>query len=208
MRILAGWLLLFGLATPGFADVVFFSGTFAADDQVALFNIVANSPETITIQTYGYAGGTVGAMNFAAGGFAPTAFLFDGLGGVLPLTNGACGQVAADPVTGNCDDLFFQNTLGPGSYTLALAVYDNRPVDSDVADGFVQDGNPGFTCNELGASGSFCDVTTALGVSRTGDYALSISGADSATPVVPEPASGTLLLTCGAIIVLRRRRIT
>lgn len=208
MSKLAGWLLFFGLAAPGFADVVVFSGTFSADDQVALFNIVANAPETITIQTYSYAGGTVAAKTFAAGGFAPAAFLFDGLGDQIDLTAGTCAQVGTDPVTGNCDDLFFQDTLGPGAYTLALVVDDNRPVDTNVADGFVQDGNPGFTCAEFGLGGNFCDVTTALGTSRTGDYALSISGADSATAVVPEPASGILLLTCGAIIALRRRRIT
>ena len=92
MSKLAGWLLFFGLAAPGFADVVVFSGTFSADDQVALFNIVANASETITIQTYSYAGGTVAAKTFAAGGFAPTAFLFDNLGDVITLTNGTCAR--------------------------------------------------------------------------------------------------------------------
>jgi hypothetical protein len=204
MRKLAGWLLLFGLAAPGFADVMTFSGIFGADDQFALFNIVAGAPETVTIQTYGYAGGTAGGNTYAPGGFAPTGFLFDNLGGVLTLTAGTCGQVGKDPVTGNCDDLYFQDTLGPGTYTLALAVYDNNPADTDVADGFKQDGNPGFTCAEAGVSGSFCDLTTAFYTSRTGAYALSIT-----TPVaaVPEPASGILLLTCGAIIALWRRRI-
>jgi hypothetical protein len=201
---LVSCLLFFGLAAPGFADIMVFSGTFPADDHVALFNIVASAPETVTIQTYSYAGGTVGSNTFAAGGFAPTAFLFDGLGGVIGLTAGNCTQVGTDPITGNCDDLFFQDTLGPGAYTLALAVYDNSPVDTDVADGFRQDGNPGFTCAELGVGGNFCDLTTALGTSRTGNYALSIS----TMAVVPEPASGILLLTFGAIIALRRRRTT
>ena len=202
MRILAGWLLFFGLAAPGFADVAVFSGTFGADDQVALFNIVASAPETVTIQTYGYAGGSAGGNTFLPGGFAPAGFLFDNLGNVLVLSAGACGQVGKDPVTGNCDDLFFQNTLGPGTFTLALAVNDNAPLGTAVADGFRQDGNPGFTCAELGVSGSFCDLTTATGTSRTGNYALSIT----TVAAVPEPASGILLLSCGAIIVLRRRR--
>jgi hypothetical protein len=204
MRKLAGCLFLFGLAAPGFADVQIFSGTFGADDQVALFNIVASAPESVTIQTYGYAGGTAGGNTYAAGGFAPAGFLFDNLGDVLVLTAGACGQVGTDPVTGNCDDLSFQNTLGPGTYTLALAVYDNAPVDTEVADGFRQDGNPGFTCAEAGVSGGFCDLTTATGTSRTGDYALSIT----TVTAVPEPAISIPLLACGAIIALRRRRIT
>jgi hypothetical protein len=205
MRKLAGWLLFFGIAVPGFADVMTFSGTFGADDQVKLFNIVVTTPETVTIQTYGYAGGSAGGNTYLPGGFAPVGFLFDNLGDVLTLTSGTCAQVGADPVTGNCDDLYFQDTLGPGTYTLALAVDDNRPVGSNVADGFLDDGNPGFTCNELGVSGSFCDLTTATGASRTGDYALSITTPTLAA--VPEPASGILLLTGGAIFALRRRRI-
>jgi hypothetical protein len=203
MRKLAGWLLLFGLAAPGFADVAVFSGTFPADDTVKFFNIVASAPETVTIQTYSYAGGTVDSQTFLAGGFAPAGFLFDNLGNVLTLSSGTCGQVGTDPVTGNCDDLYFQDTLGPGTFTLALAVYDNAPAGTDVAAGFKQDGNPGFTCAGFGG-GSFCDLTTAVGTSRTADYALSIT----TVAAVPEPATGILLLTCGAMIALRRRRIT
>lgn len=203
MSKLASLFLVLGFAAPGFANVMIYSGIFGADDQVALIPIVASAPETVTIQTYSYAGGTVGADTFAAGGFAPVGFLFDNIGDVLVLSAGACGQVGSDPVTGNCDDLYFQNILGPGSFTLALAVDDNRPVDTIVADGFVQDGNPGFTCAEAGAGGSFCDLTTATGTSRTGAYALSIT-----TSAVPEPAGGVFLLTCGALIALRRLRTT
>jgi hypothetical protein len=111
-----------------------------------------------------------------------------------------------DPTTLNCDDLYFQDTLGPsGTFTLALAVDDNTPVDTSVADGFIQDGNPGFTCQEAGTSGSLCDLTTALGTSRTGDYAISITGADSATQLgIRESGSMLLLLSSGALIALRR----
>jgi hypothetical protein len=205
MRQLTNGILLFSLAAmPGLADL--FQGTFSADNQVALFNITANTSETVTVQTYSYAGGTVGSTVIPAGGFAPTAFLFDNLGDVLPLTNGTCGQVGQDPITGNCDDLYFQNVLTPGVYTLALAVYDNTPAGTSVAAGFVQDGNPGFTCQETGTSGSFCDVTDLLGPSRTGNYAIAITGADSVTPAgVPEPGS-MLLLISGALAGLLKRR--
>jgi hypothetical protein len=194
---------------PGFAATTLFQGVFATDDQVALFNITANTSETITIQTYGYGGGTVNSTIIPAGGFAPTAFLFDNLlGDYLQLNAGDSSQVAQDPTTGNYDDLFFQDSLGPGTYTLALAVYDNTPVDTSVADGFVDDGNPGFTCQEAGTSGNFCDLTTALGTSRTGNYAIAISGADSVTQLgVPEPSSMLLLLAGGALATLRRRLI-
>jgi len=179
------------------AATILYQGTFAADNQVATFNITANTAETITVQTYGYAGGTVNSTIVAAGGFAPTAFLFDNVGNVLTLTNGTCGQVGTDPTTLNCDDLYFQDTLGPGTYTLALAVYDNTPIDTSVTDGFVDDGNPGFTCTEAGTSGSFCDLTSILGTTRTGNYAIAITGADSVT--TPEPGS--------MLFAFRRRRV-
>jgi len=198
-RLLNG-ILLFSLAAgPAFADL--FQGTFTSDDQVAKFNITATTDETVTIETYSYAGGTVGSTVIPAGGFAPTAFLFDNVGDVETLNSGTCGQVGTDPITGNCDDLYFQDVLTPGTYTLALAVYNNTPVDTSVADGFVEDGNPGFTCAEAGTSGNFCDLTTAFGTSRTGNYAISIT-----TAPVPEPGSTLLLHTGAGLAVLLRRR--
>ena len=104
-------------AGSGFAGTVSFSGTLSQDDNVVLYDFTANSSELITIQS----------LSYKVGGFAPTAFLFDGLGDVTQLTNGTCAQVGQDPTTLNCDDLYFQDTLGPGSFVLALAVYDNRP---------------------------------------------------------------------------------
>jgi hypothetical protein len=203
-RVVTGALLFSLAVAPGFAATVLFQGTFATDDQVAVFTITANTSEAITIQTDSYAGGTVGSTIIPAGGFAPTAFLFDNLGNVLTLTNGSCGQVGADPTTGNCDDIFFEDTLGPGTFTLALAVLDNTPLGMFESDGFVDDGNPGFTCQEMGTSGRFCDVTTALGTTRTGNFALAITGADSVAS--PEPGSVFLLLAGGALIALLRRR--
>src|SRR5580658_290258 len=116
-RLLNGILLFSLAAAPGFADI--FRGTFASDNQVALYDITANTAETVTIETYSYAGGTVASTVIPAGGFAPTAFLFDNVGGVRTVFNGTCSQVGRDPVTGNCDDLYFQGLLTPGTYTLA-----------------------------------------------------------------------------------------
>jgi|HubBroStandDraft_1064217.scaffolds.fasta_scaffold435443_1 hypothetical protein len=201
-------ILLLGLAAaPGFASVLF-QGTFADDDQVALFSIIANTAETVTIETYSYAGGTVNSTVIPAGGFTPAAFLFydqDTVPNVLDLSNGTCSQVGTDPATLGCNDIYFQGLLQPGTYTLALAVYNNTPVDSSLADGFVEDGNPGFTCVEAGTAGSFCDLTAALGPSRTGNYAIAITGADSVVNL-PEPGSVFLLFAGGATIALRRRR--
>ena len=204
---MGGLVLLLLAVAPGRANIVLFQGTFGADDDVALFNFTANTSEVVTFQTYSYGGGTVNSITVTSGGFAPTAFIFDNMGNVFTLPSGTCSQVAQDPVTGNCDDLFYQDTFGPGSFTLALAVDDNRPVGTNPADGFFQDGNPGFTCAGFSIVGNFCDVTTALGTLRTGNYAISISGADSVSQVgIPEPGSVFLLLSGGALTVLLRRR--
>jgi len=200
-------ILLFSLAVaPGFTATLFFQGTFAADNQVALFTITASALETITIETDSYAGGTLDSIPVSAGGFAPTAFLFNDLGGPITLTNGTCLQVGTDPTSGTCEDIYYQNPLAAGTYTLALAVDDNSPAGFLVTDGFVQDANPGFTCQEAGTSGSFCDLTTVFGDTRTGNYAIAITGADSVT--TPEPGSILLLLTGGAFIALRRRHFS
>jgi hypothetical protein len=208
-RLLSAALLLILAAAPGLASEILFQRTFATDDQVALFDITANTAEFISIQSYSYAGGTVDSVVIPGGGFDPSEFLFDNMGDVQVLTNGTCSQVGTDSTTGSCNDLFFQDTLGPGTFTLALAVADNTPVDASVADGFVNDGNPGFTCLAAATSGNFCDLSTALGTSRTGYYAISISGADAinqlGTSGTPEPASMLLLLAgCGMIALLRR----
>ena len=190
-----------------------FQGTFLEDDQVALFSFNADGLSDVTIQSYGYAGGAFDSTTVASGGFAPSLFLFDSTGTeVASNSGGNCGSTATDPVTGECNDAFFVSpSLEAGTYTLALVEYDNNLNDSLLADGFTQTGNPGFTCAEFGANGNFCDVTTALGTERTGDYALSFSGVTSASDLTsgnstPEPGTLLLLLGGAAMAWLFRRR--
>lgn len=209
-KLLHGFALLTLTAASGVCSTFIFQGTLNTDNQVALFNFTVDNPNTqVTFQSFGYAGGTLGGTTAPAGGFAPNAIVFDSNGAeIISDAGGHCGSTGTDPTTGNCDDPFFVNDFDPGTYTLALAVWDNAPLDGNLADGFVQDLNPGFTCAEFGLSGNFCDVTTALGTSRTGDFALSIAGADSAAEIgAPEP--GTLALGFSAAVfgaLLRRRK--
>jgi hypothetical protein len=205
----AGCLLVF-TAAVGMAGILF-QGTFAADDQVDYFRLTANSATTITIQSFGYAGGTDNATVIPAGGFAPELSVFAPLGADYVLSNsdngGHCGATGTDPVTGNCDDPYLQTTLAPGSYIVALSVWDNVPVTGNLADGFKQAGNPGFTCAEGGLTGQFCDVTDAFFRPRTGNWALDIAGASSVVPTsVPEPATWWPLLSGGLLGALRLRR--
>jgi hypothetical protein len=193
--------VLFLGALPVSASTIVFQGTFTSDDQVALFGFTVNGNQPVTIQSYGYAGGTIpgspSAITFPSGGFAPNAILFDQTGTEILSDNGGhCGTTGADAVTGNCDDPFVRDVLNPGRYTLALAVWDNVPVDGLLAGGFQHDGQAGFTCAEFGQPGNFCDVTTALGTVRTGSYAIAVSGQ---SVVTPEPA--TLLLFPGGCLL-------
>ncbi len=191
---------------------VFFSGAFYQDNQVELFSFNADGSTGVVIQSYGYAGGAFGSQTIAAGGFAPDAFLFDSTGAEIGSDSGGhCGVTGTDSVTGNCDDPYIsQPYLAAGVYTLALVVYGNQPNDSLLADGFVQNGSPGFTCAGFGVAGSFCDGTSAFGTPRTGDWALSINGVTEAsdiTAATPEPKFNlTLLLgmVVGALVLRRR----
>ncbi len=211
-RCLSLTLLLVAAAAVAWADIspVLFQGTFSADDQAQLFSLTVDGASPVIIQSYGYAGGTFGATTVTPGGFSPNAILFDNTGAeVASASGGHCGITAFDPVTGECNDPYLsQPSLAAGTYTLALVEYDNQPNDSLLADGFKQDGNPGFTCAEFGLTGNFCDVTTALGTQRTGDWAIAFSGITAVSEVTtPEPAYLLMLGSGLAGLLLLRRQV-
>jgi hypothetical protein len=60
-KLLEGTLPLSLAVAPGFAAALF-QGNFATEDQVALSNITVTTAETITIETYSYAGQRVFAF--------------------------------------------------------------------------------------------------------------------------------------------------
>jgi hypothetical protein len=89
---------------------------------------------------------------------------------------------------------------------VALVVYDNALNGPYLSDGFTQDGNPGFTCQESGGTGPFCDVTYAGGPARDGNYALTISAPDLVS--TPEPAPvGLFCVGVGFLAALKRRKL-
>jgi hypothetical protein len=187
-----------------------FQGTFAADNQIEVFQLTLASAGVPTIESFGYAGGTVNATVIPAGGFWPEITLFDSLGMEFnSIAGGACGSTPAlaDPVTGNCSDPYFNGPLAAGTYTAVLSVSTNDSVDGILADGFIQSGNPGFTC-QFNPGGQFCDLSDALNRSRTGNWALAFAGFDSVvdTSVVPEPSTWWLLLSGALLMALPSRR--
>ena len=198
-------------AAPVAAGTMLYRGTFSTDAQVQEFSFTVASPTTVTLETYGYAGGTVNSTLISAGGFDPTIAVF------LPPTDDAvlsspCGGAAAsDPVYHTCEDAYLQQTVAPGTYIVALMVNDNTPTGGP-GDPFTNDGNPGFSCVDAGGLvGTFCDVGSGLGESRTGDWAFAITGADSTEELpgpggVPEPGAASLMGIGMALVAFLVRR--
>lgn len=197
------WLLVL-LSVPAFSSTILSMGTLPTDDGVVFVPFTISANDLVAIESFGYAGGTTANGSvIAAGGFAPAAWLFDSSGNEIVSDNGGhCVVTGADPVTGNCDDPYIQENLSAGSYTLALSVWDNTPVDGFLPDGFNQTGNPGFTCAEFGLTGNFCDVTTATGTPRDGNYAVQISAAN----LTPEPSTFSLITLAGFLLIASRLR--
>jgi hypothetical protein len=189
-----------------------FTGSFTQDDDSRLFQFNLAAPSTVTLRTYGYAGGVNSANQIiAAGGFDPLLTLFVGTGPTafqLSTNNdGGCSSVGTDPNTNTCWDAYLQIVnLTAGSYTLVLTQNDNFPGGL-LADAFSRFGEGNFTAGAFGGfPGPFVDANPAQ---RTGFWAVDILGVssavDTASAAIPEPSS-LVLLGGGALLLLARRR--
>lgn len=203
---------LFFLATSqAFASNFSFTGTFAQDDDVQVFDFTADGASEVTLRSYSYAGGTQADGNVVpGGGFDPILALFDSMGVLIaqqdddPDDNGVCDG-SSDPNTGRCFDTFFTQLLAAGDYRVAIAQYNNFANGPDFSDGFSRQGEGNFTAGLGCSNGSFCDTNAN---NRTNAWAFDILNAGQATQVsVPEPVS-LLLMGSGllGIVVLRKKR--
>jgi hypothetical protein len=182
------------------AAAVPFNGTLAADDDVALFDVLVEDIRSfVSVETVSYAGGTLSdGTEVAAGGFDPVLAIFDSAGSLIA-TNNDDPDAAEDPATGGAFDAFLRpgSPLDIGTYTVAVSQYDSFPVGPTLADGYDED-DPSFTAKYFCDAGQFCDFT---GADRTADWALEVSVAP-----VPLPAGGLLLLgALGGLAMARRR---
>ena len=174
-----------------------FSGNFIQDDDVQLFSFTANGASTVTLRSYGYAGGTQADGNIVpAGGFDPILALFNASGQLIDQQDDADDDgnvVPADPVTELQFDVLFTQLLAAGSYTVAVTQFNNFALGPSRSNGFAQAGQGNFTASEFGCggSGAFFDVGCNQRDSR---WAFDVLGVEDAiTPGIPEPSTLALL---------------
>jgi hypothetical protein len=205
-RALPGILFLSTFIFPhlAMADLFSFTGTFDTDDQVQLFNFTVDTTTEVMFQTWGYGGGT----NAANQTIQPDGFesLLDWFGPDGSYINNSSSCGAGNSFQGACLDAYGDVTLDPGTYTLALTQEGNSancaagfPGDLDC--GFSEQGQGAYT---PGATGDpdctgFCG---SLGTQENGNWAVDISGADSASAVSSSPEPVTMLLgACGLALI-------
>ena len=201
----AGVALVF-LGSAADAASFSFTGTFAADDDVQLFEFSITVPSTVTLRTFGYGGGVQADRNeVAAGGFDPILALFDSAGAFLVgNNNGEEPQVARDPATDVAYDAFIETGLNEGDYILAMLQTPNFPLGS-LGDGFFHTGDRFFTRSLDGnpscSNGQFCsDNREGQPVNRTNAWALDVLNVTHAS-VVPLPAA-VWLFGSGALCLI------
>lgn len=207
---------LLGASQAGAAPTNFsFTGTFAQDNDVQLFNFTADGSSAVTFRSYSYAGGTQANGNVVArGGFDPILALFNSSGELIAQQdddtsdNDPCDG-NFDSLTGACWDTYFTEVLGAGAYTVAIMQFDNFAIVPNLANGFVRDASPNFTSAFGCSNGAFCDVSgVAPHNNRTNQWAFDILNVERAAQI-PEP--GTLLLAAiaaaGAAVFRRKAAV-
>lgn len=207
------------------ADAASFSlrGTFSRDDDRLFLAVTVTETSVVTIESFGYAGGTqADGTAVSAGGFDSVLglFRFEGTKLRIPLiTWDDNSRVVIDPVTGNSLDAFISLTLDPGLYQVTLSQSPNVPNGPWLGSGFSEVGyvdSATFTGTDFGCSnGIFCE-DPYIGPdpfrespNRTGDWAVDISGGGVSSVVghvLPEPSTAALL-ALGLVTLAARRRL-
>lgn len=209
-----------------------FTGTLNSPEDVlqTTFTLVASS--TVTIQTWGFGGGTnaVGQV-IPAGGFDPLIALFSGTGPAATMVTDGSGNPLADAdnlsnapwsYVGNCppagavaigansdcgDDRMQTPALAAGTYTLVLTDANYQP-NAIFDNGTLSEGFTDFT----GGVFQTCDPVSNACITPDGNYAVDITSAGLSQVSTPEPAPLSLvvagLLGLTGLRQINKRRIS
>ena len=191
------------LAGSAFADAVSYTGTLNSPEDTWETAATLSSAGTLTLQTWGFGGGTNAAGTvIPSGGFDPFVGVFDSSSNLIQGTSDALtnytsfigcppvGLVTIGSVPGNCGDITMVLRLAAGTYTVLLsdaeyipnAIFDS-PSYGNLSEGFTDLTGGAFqTCADL----NDCNNDTA-------NWAMDVTTPGSVT-ATPEPGS---LVVCG-----------
>ncbi len=198
------WILSQCILTAGLcsAGTISYTGTLSSPEDTVLTTLDLAATGNVTLQTYGFGGGTNAANTvIPSGGFdsfvglfsgtGPGALFIDGASDILSTYSPGCppaGLVTVGTVASQCGDVNVQFTgLTAGTYTVLLSDAGYLPeavfeTDGSLGDGFVDFTGGAFqTCDNPGNNND-CATDTA-------NWALDITTSGGSSTPTPEPAS-------------------
>lgn len=184
------------------ASIISYKGTLATPESYFQTTATLSVAGTLTLQTYGFGGGTSAGGLVSAGGFDPLVAVFDSTGLVIQgtsdtLTNYSsfegcppAGLVTIGTVPNQCGDITMSLSLAAGTYTIVLsdaayvpwALYDASP--GNLSEGF-SDLTGGYTPLQTCATSIDCNNDTS-------NWALDVTTPDTTAPATNAPEPGAM----------------
>jgi hypothetical protein len=216
------WPGLFALASLCSADVVISdTGSLSSPEDTFVTAINLATAGNVTLQTYGFGGGTNAAsMVIPSGGFDSFVGLFSGTGPTALFINGdsdiltnytpgcpPAGTVTIGAMANQCGDVRLVLTgLAAGTYTVLLSDAEYLPNAVFEANGELGDGFTDFTG---GVFQTCIDANNCIPQPDSANWALDITESSGSGPTVPEPGAcglvGLGLATAAGTSEVRRR---